>query len=311
MVETLEHLLGLKDRTMVMFGLERAARWMDGRWFPVILVGAIITLFLIFLRSEEIGQFLSYVVGGAVVIWLTDRRAKAMEDNVSLAQKGQAVTRFESAVKLLESSNSAIVVGAVYALHRMATEETEYRRPVFDVLCELIRENRQKQFQSGREIAVKILFSTKSEDGQKVYPFEGRLKGAKLNGWDLSGLDFSGSDFEGADLSNVSFANSILAAANLTCASVSGLKVNERTNCRGVRFCGVHLSSIVFREVDMSKTDFRAAGAIVTQLSFVNFEGCDFRDACFDGAKLDKVTFKNCKHWTPEQLTNAHLVDYT
>ncbi len=289
---------------MVTSELGKVAQWVDGR-FPAILAGAIPTLFVIFLLSEEIGQFLSYVVGGAAVIWLTNRRAKAMEDNVSLAQKGQAITRFESAVKLLESKNSAIVVGAVYALHRMATEETEYRRPVFDVLCELIRQGGQEQFQSGRRIAVKVLFSAESEDGQKIYPFEGRLNGAKLKGWDLSGLDFSGSDFEEADLSNVNFRDSNLAAANLTGAEVDRLEVNERTRYRGARFCGVCLSSIDFKGVDMSETDFRATGTSVTQLSFVSFEECDFKDARFDDVKLDGVTFENCKHLTVEQLARA------
>ena len=287
-----------------MLRLERAAKWVDGR-FPAILVGAIPTLFVVYLLSTDIGQFLSYVVGGAAVIWFTNRRAKAMEDNVSLAQKGQAVTRFESAVKLLESSNSAIIVGAVYALHRMAKEESEYRRPVFDVLCELVRENVQEQFQSGRRIAVTLLFSAASEDGERVYPYEGRLKGAQMNAWDLSGLDFTGSDFEGADLSSVIFADSNLKRANLTEAKVNELKINEGTNCLGVRFCGVHLSSFDCKGVDMLEADFSSTVTSVARLSFVNFEGCDLKGARFEGAELEGVMFENSKHLTVGQLGKA------
>ena len=289
---------------MLMPRLERAAKWVDER-FPAILFGAIPTLFVIYLLSKNIGQFLSYVVGGAAVIWFTNRRAKAMEDNVSLAQKGQAVTRYESAVKLLESSSSAIVVGAVYALHRMAKEEAEYRRPVFDVLCELVRANVQEQFHSGRRIAVTLLFSAGNEDGERVYPYEGRLQGAQMGAWDLSGLDFTGSDFEGADLSDVSFAESNLTRANLTEAKVNELKISEGTTCLGVRFCGVHLSSFDCKGVDMSEADFSSTGTSVAKLSFVNFEGCDLKGARFEGAELKGVMFENSKHLTVGQLGKA------
>ena len=160
--------------------LERWVAWLEPR-FTVVIVVAIPVVIVVYLWCGEVGRFLTYVVGGAAVIWLTNRRATAMEDNVALAQKGQAVARFESAVKLLESKNSAIIVGAVYALNRMAKEEVEYRAPVFDVLCELIREGGEEYLESARKIAVRLIFEKEGEDGGKTYSFHGRLMEANLS----------------------------------------------------------------------------------------------------------------------------------
>lgn len=289
---------------MLLRALERWAEWLTNR-FTAVLVVAIPVVIVVYLFCGEVGRFLTYVIGGAAAIWLTNRRATAMEDNVALAQKGQAVARFESAVKLLESDNSAIIVGAVYALNRMAKEEAEYRAPVFDVLCELIREDGEDHSVSARKIAVRLVFEKASEDGSKTYPFRGRLMQAKLSGWDLSGLDFSGANLEGADLNHANVRDSILKGSNLVRASIYGLEVNSKTNMQGIVLRGVEVSSTDFNGIDLSGADLRPGGGSITRFGHVNFIDCDFRGARLDGTKFRSVRFKGCKNLTEEQLLRA------
>lgn len=287
--------------------LETIAGWLDRR-FSVLLIAAIPILVLVYLFCGEVGRYLTYVVGGAAVIWLTNRRATAMEDNVTLAQKGQAVARFESAVKLLESTNSAIIVGAVYALDRMAKEEKEYKAPVFDVLCELIRENEEEHLESARKIAIRVIFAKEREGDTVAYPFRGRLMGAKLSGWDLSELDFSGTEFVGADLNGANLRASILRGTNLSRASIYGLKVDSRTNMREVVLRGVAVSSGDFKEIDFSEADLRSDGGVVTRFNHVNFIDCDFKNARLDGAEFRNVRFQDCRNLTEEQLLRVGLL---
>ena len=263
---------------------------------------------LVYLFCGEVGRFLTYVVGGAAVIWLTNRRAAAMEDNVALAQKGQAVARFESAVKLLESSSSAIIVGAVYALDRMAREEKEYRAPVFDVLCELIREHEQDHLESARKIAIRIIFAKESEGDAVAYPFRGRLVGAKLSGWDLSDLDFSRAEFASADLNQANLQASVLRGANLSNASIYQLKVNRETDMREVILRGVEVSSGDFKGISFSRADMRREAGVVTRFGFVNFVDCDFGEARLDGVEFRNVRFENCRNLTEEQLLSVGLL---
>lgn len=287
--------------------LEEIARWLD-RKFSVVLIAAIPTLVLVYLFCGESGRFLTYVVGGAAVIWLTNRRATAMEDNVALARKGQAVARFESAVKLLESRSSAIIVGAVYALDRMAREEKEYKAPVFDVLCELIREDEEEHLESARKIAVRVIFARTNEGDAMAYPFPGRLMGARLSSWDLSGLDFSRAELASADLSHANLQDSVLRGANLSKASIYGLKVNSKTSMREVILRGVEVSSGDFKGIDFSGADMRRDGGVVTQFDFVNFIECDFEKARLDGTEFRNVKFDNCRNLTEEQLLRVGLL---
>jgi len=287
--------------------LEAIAEWLDGK-FSVVLIVAIPILVLVYLFCGEVGRFLTYVIGGGAVIWLTNRRATAMEDNVALAQKGQAVARFESAVKLLESTNSAIIVGAVYALDRMAREEEEYKAPVFDVLCELIRENEENHLESARKIAIRVIFAKEREGDAVAYPFCGRLMGAKLSGWDLSELDFSESEFVGADLNEANLQATSLRGANLSKASIYGLKVDSRTNMREVILRGVTVSSGDFKEIDFSEADLRPDVGVVTRFNYVNFIDCDFKDARLDGTEFHNVRFQNCTNLTEEQLLRVGLL---
>ena len=281
--------------------LEVVSEWLDQK-FTFILAAAVPILVVVYLAFGEIGKFLTYIIGGAAVIWLTNRRAAAMEDNVALAQKGQAVARFESAVKLLESNNSAVIVGAVYALDRMATEEKEYKAPVFDVLCELIREGEQEHLESARKIATRIIFAKENEEGGKAYGFRGRLTGAELSGWDLSGLDFSKAEFAGADLSHANLKDTVLRGANLAGAKIYALEIDSRTNMQEVILRGVEVSSSTLRGIDMSRADLGPGNGIGTRFNFVTFVSCDFGDACLDGAQLKNVKFEDCKNLTEEQL---------
>ena len=237
--------------------------WLDRR-LPFLLVVACPCLLLIYAFGGQTGEYTTYLVGGAVVIWLTNRRAKAMESNVSIAQKGQSIARFESAVRLLESDNSPIVVGAVYALHRMAVEEPEYQAPVFDVLCELIRESRKEHLGGAKRIALKLLFSQEGEKDSEMYPFKARLKEADLSNWDLSEMCLIGAALEDSNLDHANISGTDLSNADLTSASIDGLVMNDQTKMKGITLRGVKVSSMTFRSIDLSNSDMRTAGVSTT-----------------------------------------------
>lgn len=277
--------------------------WQHRRHIVYFLLLACVIFAIYSLFTDDPAEFFAYLIGGSVIIWLTNRRAKAMEDSVRMAERGQAISRFESALKLLENENAPVIVGAVYALHWMAREEAEYRGPVFDVLCELIRESGDGSKINAKKIAAKLLFKVDGNEPKRIYQNDANLEGANLSGWDLSKMKLVSANLCEADLSGANIKGVDMTGANLSRAKIDRIQTNNETKMCGALLQGIQVSSMELQGVDFSGADMRAKSGNPTSFTHVNFPDCNF-----DGAQLDKVWFKNSDFSNAKNLTANQLI---
>ena len=264
-----------------------------------------LVLVVIYYFNKELATFVAYVFGGSIIIWLTNRRATAMEDNVRAVEKGQSIARFESTVKLLENKSPPIIVGAVYALDRMAHDEPKYLEPVFNVLCELIRQKNQETPSNARKIAAKLIFGPNKDGTDRVYhDYTAHLESANLSGWDLSEMTLTNAELQKADLTGASLKNTDMTGANLTDAKIDTVKTSPGTVMQSTILQGVQVSSGQFKEIDFSKSDMRT-GTITSSFKWCNFSGCDFKDAHLRHADFHGSDFTDVKNLTDDQLSSA------
>src|SRR5690606_20750159 len=146
------------------------------------------------------GEFLKLIfqtLGGLVLImgaFYSLQIATASQENNKLIEKGNIAERFKDAVNMLQSGESTISLGGIYAMQNIAQENIEYRGQVFDILIAFIN-NRTQRIKSWYDLTsverltnqpsievitiLKILFSQESDIFKK---FEARFEGAKLYG---------------------------------------------------------------------------------------------------------------------------------
>ena len=283
--------------------------WLDRR-LTVLLFGGCALFVVLALVCGKPLEFLAYLFGGSMIIWLTNRRAKAMEDTVRMGERGQAISRFESALKLLENDYTPVVVGAVYALNWMAREEEKYRGPVFDVLCELIREKGadekdQQSRTNAQKTAAKLIFCIDENDEGRIYPNGARLAGANLEDWNLSGMILASADLHGANLQGADLTGVDMTRAKLTETDLRGVTTNEETKMVNANLQGVQVSSIDLSDTDFSGADMRPGSERHSAFRHVEFMRCNFKDTKLQGCRLDNSNFKDTKHLTLAQLQSA------
>lgn len=219
------------------------------------------------------------LLGGGIGIWLANRRASAMVDNVRL-------NRFKDAVGMLAGSKSSVLVGAVYALHEIAEEDGKLRRAVFHILCEFVRKaengsEREKDAAANaglvaRQTALQFLFGA---DGAEIYGGrKARLAKAIFADLDLSKMNFTKADLTEANLKNSTIRHpAIFAEAEL----------------KGIQLLSGH---------DMGESDLSHADMRDTNFLYVHFEGCNFA-----GTKMRNTSFVGCFFFGAKNLTYAQL----
>ena len=247
---------------------------------PLLAISFVVFAIIIINSRLILGEwpvFEASMVGGGIGVWLANRRARAMEDNVRL-------TRFKDAVGMLGGSKSSVLVGAVYALHEIAKEEKDLRVSVFAVLCEFVRKVGEEGVAReialvARQTALKFLFDA---HGTEVYgDLKARLAEANFAGLDLSGMNFTGTDFTEADFGEIIIRDAAIFAG----AQMNGIKLVSGQDMHGSDFTGA----------DMRDTNF----------FYVHFEGCDFAGAKFRGTSFDGSFFFDAENLTYEQLKSA------
>ena len=292
------------SKSCISSSLTEIGKWLDQRLIAFLFIGlAIFTVIALALGKPL--EFFAYLFGGSIIIWLANRRARAMEDSVRMAERGQTISRFESALKLLENDHAPVIVGAVYALHWITREEPNYLGPVFDVLCELIREKDTNLKNNAKKTAANLIFSDDGSNSSIIYPNKANLVGANLSDWDLSEMTLASAKLRSADLSGANLRGTDLTGANLTEAKIDRVKVNGKTNLQHANLQGIDVSSTDLSGIDFSDADMRTGGRIQSSFKHVNFTGCDFNGAKLDNARFDGSNFKDAKNLTYSQLSTV------
>ena len=210
------------------------------------------------------------------------------ENAIKLERNG----RFKNAIDQLGNDKSAVVLGGIYTLHRIAAEDETYTESVFKILCAYVRDTTksdeyQERYEKKPSEPIQTILELLciNEEDFKIYYKSGvklvlnfasvylrganlqdasliaarlelaNLQGAMLPKANLTGAVLHGANLEGTILPNANLAGAFLYDANLTKAVLSGADLR-----------GAFLYNADFTNAYLSKTDLRGAYSEVATL---------------------------------------------
>ena len=246
---------------------------------------------------------------GLYGLWLAGRRTAALDRQAEiahahreLAEQGQITERFTKAVEQLESSNSGVKVGAVFALERLASDSARDLNVVAETLSAFVRHesaNVEKDKSEKVEIvaAIRVLArmvpvtselriagSSTQLDLSNAY-----LANATLRSCNLSGFNLSGANFSHCDLKLVKFDGCDLGSANLSKAMLVDVSL------MGVDAFLANFNESYFASCDLREAKAGSSRFIKSELMFSTLKDGNFESADFSEANLFSVSFSSAR----------------
>lgn len=242
------------------------------------------------------------IAGGTILLlgaFYSLNIANSMKENNKLIEKGNIAERFKNAINMLDSENSNICLGGIYALNNIANDNIEYREQVFNILVEFIN-NKTKSLPSWEELEkplryssqpsievrtiLKLLFSKES----KIYRnFHANFENAKLYGSILDDYNFSRCSFRNVEFQNSSFQKtwfieskfykSDLTFSDFANAYFTGAEIWDDSKLDCCRFLWTRFTGCFIQGVDFS----------CSWMLDVFFEGARVNACCFNGVRID------------------------
>ena len=228
--------------------------------------------FYLFGKREkfEILKFLGVGMGGvllALQVWMSHKRAKAMESTASAQAKateeqakanrnteqGQRQERLKNAIEHLGHQSDSVRLGGAYELFHLSRDTEELRRTVLDILCAHIRRvTGEGQYRETHN-------SKPSEEIQSLLTLlfvqnHGVFKGLDVN---LRGSWLTGANLLGARLLGATLTETCLQGAFLRDARLQGALLRDArlqwADLRNVQLQGAILHSVRLQYADMEK----------------------------------------------------------
>lgn len=259
----------------------------------------------------------------------TFRRTSATERSVHLLQEGQITERFTRAIEQLGSDKTAICLGGIYALERIAKDSPENdHRQVMEVLTAYVRENTRWVEPAERSEVGHNLPGPPSTVIQAILTVLGRRNARAENPGDY--LDLSSTKLRKAKFSKqsfgpVNFTRAYLEDALLDYANLEGSNFYHAhledvflngSNLDNASFYGAHLNRAEllgaslqdsdFAGADLQGSNFQRANLERANLTEANLQNTDFLYAHLEGANLYWAT-----GLTPNQLTLSYWDEHT
>jgi hypothetical protein len=217
---------------------------------------------------RTVAQIIAGLVG-LIVVYLTWRRIKATEDQVSqmrrtveVAQEGQITERYTRAIEQLAHDKMEVRLGGIYALERIAKDSNKDYWTIMEVLTAYVRENAAvKNRPEGEEVEPEEAKDTEQTPEQPSMPTDiqavmtvlGRreVDPEETRRLDLYGTDLSGVYLRRANLSRANLSRVNLSRVNLNGAKLSGAILFE-TDLSGAFSSGANLSGAILFGVNLS-----------------------------------------------------------
>ena len=256
--------------------------------------------FELFGESEkfEVLKFLGVGMGGvllALQVWMSHRRAKAMEDAASAqseatnqharanqnTEQGQRQERLKNAIEHLGHRSVSVRLGGAYELLHLA-QDTEYlRQTVHDILCAHIRETttegeylERHPSEPSTEIQnlLTLLFVRRNEvfRGCEAHLEGSCLKGANLRGARLRGAVLTQAHLQFAILRDARLQGAFLRAARLLAANL----------------CDAQLQGATLHNAKLQGADMKNAGLQGASLGGVELQAADLQGVQLQGVKF-------------------------
>ena len=271
--------------------------------------------FELFGESEkfEILKFLGVGMGGvllALQVWMSHRRAKAMEDAASAqseatnqharanqnTEQGQRQERLKNAIEHLGHRSVSVRLGGAYELLHLA-QDTEYlRQTVHDILCAHIRETttegeylERHPSEPSTEIQnlLTLLFVRRNEvfRGCEAHLEGSCLKGANLRGARLRGAVLTQAHLQFAILRDARLQGAFLRAARLLAANLCDAQLQGAT-LHNAKLQGADMKNAGLQGASLGGVDAQLQGAT---LHNAKLQGADMKNAGLQGASLGGV----------------------
>lgn len=250
-------------------------------------------------RDEALGRartaLLALVAGTIAII-----SALYTVRTFALNRRGQITERFSRAIEHLADERSAVRLGGIYALERIAHESAEEHGPILEVLTAYVRQNSPWPKAAGDEeaaakteleppqasVEIKAILTVlarrnlrhERDGAPKLDLAQTNLRGVKVRGIDLRGANLIGAQLQGADLrdaklDNVDLRNAALQQTNFLNARLSGSSLAD-AHLQGAVLTGAYLGDMTLKGAQMQRSLlFR------TDLSDATLTDVDLRDA--------------------------------
>jgi uncharacterized protein YjbI with pentapeptide repeats len=239
--------------------------------------------------------------------------------------------RFARAVEQLASERgdgsprTAMRLGGIYALERLALESDAEYWPVMQVLSAYVRENAswdpERAQASGPlrppadvQAVLAVLGRRRVLPGavhQRMLDLrETDLRGANLSGAHFEGVSLQGAhlgqaDLTGAVLTRSNLRDAHLAAATMSASDLEGAAV-ARVNLEGARLNGANLKGADLSGANLRGADLWQANLSAAKLKDADLRGADLSQAYLDGAILWRADLQGAV-MTGARLHETHL----
>ena len=225
-------------------------------------------------------QTVATIIGGIAIFW----NIVLSRQQLTASQEHNITERFLVAVEQLGHEQTAVRIGGIYALERIAQDSPRDYWSIMEVLAAFVRD--RKGLEPGDKMAKQPL--TYDKDIEAAIVVIGRRntsldpKGLSLY---LSYSDLRGLSFFNDDHSNIRFVGCDLRDANF-----------YFSNLKNTRFWKAQLTNAKFHKADLS----------AARLEDANLQGADFRQCILQGSDLKGANLKDAKGLTVEQIKSAH-----
>lgn len=267
-------------------------------WAPPLLVGerGLDPKDQVAAESDARGALIS-AVGGVVLMAGLLFTARTYQST----REGQVTDRYSAAVDQLGSKETAVRLGGLFALERIAVDSARDRRTIIDILAALVRHT---HLVSGggppaAEVvaALSVLSRLPGSDESRVIDLRGSdLRGLRLTTLRLAGADLTGAMLDGAQIPGADLRWAVLDRVTGSKATLTGADLRHAV-ATGARFPGAYLDQIDLRDAEFHGGEFDAS----------SLRGLDARKATLESVHLDLAQMQAADDGTPTRLGGAWL----
>ncbi|NAS22158.1 hypothetical protein GT755_10735 [Herbidospora sp. NEAU-GS84] len=223
-------------------------------------------------------------VGAAIAIYFT---AKSFQ----LSRQNHVTDRFSKAIEQLGSMESAIRLGGIYSLERIAKDSPRDHPAIMAILAAFVRNpppiQRGTDVDSSKHVILRSTTEVLPEKIQLRFDIQAALTvlGRRNVGNDKSifVIDFRGADLSYSDLAGCRFGATIFADANLTKANLAGTYLADsnlgNTNLSGANLIGANLKGAILINADLTQAELMIAKLDGANLRSAKLVGANLKDA--------------------------------
>ncbi|MBC8281093.1 MAG: pentapeptide repeat-containing protein [Chloroflexi bacterium] len=271
-------------------------------------------------------------------------RASATERNVRILQESQITERFTRAIEQLGSANTAICLGGIYALERIAKDSPENdHRQIVEILTAYVRDNarwtepigvveRDWKLTNPPTTVIQAILTVLRrrniavEESNTSLDFSYTdLRRADISGLSASGANFYEVHFEGANLNDAHLPDAFLKGANLNDAYLVNAMLKEAkledsyllnamlndSNLERASLLGAHLKWANLDQANLKGANLFRADLRHADLRGANLEGAYIEKSLLDDAFLTGANLRRVHGLSQELIINAYWDEET